>query len=202
MTPPPVAEMVKLEEPVVVEDAAVRVSLLAPLPGEAMLVGAKTAVTPLGKPVTESATAELNPLSTAVERVTEDEPPTATVELEALAVKLRLGWGTVNERAAVRVMPAPVPLRVICEEPTAAVELALNVAVTGVEAVRVCGEKATVTPEGRPLAESVTGELKPPCAVRVKVTLAELPRVTEAVEAFGVKVKLVEVTAVQLSTKR
>ena len=42
--------------------AAVSVTVLVPLPGAAKLAGERLAVTPEGKPVTDSATAALNPL--------------------------------------------------------------------------------------------------------------------------------------------
>jgi hypothetical protein len=41
--------------------AALSVNVLAPDPGAAMLAGAKLDVSPTGKPLVESATAELNP---------------------------------------------------------------------------------------------------------------------------------------------
>jgi hypothetical protein len=59
--------------------------VLCPLPGAAMLVGANVAVTPLGRPDIESATAELNPVPATVVKVTGIDPPRATLSLEALS---------------------------------------------------------------------------------------------------------------------
>lgn len=93
VTPAPVAEIVRVELPVLAVEAEVSVNLLVPLPGEAMLAGAKAAVTPLGKPVTEMAIAELKALRPEVERVIEVDAPAATLALEALADNEKLGAG-------------------------------------------------------------------------------------------------------------
>lgn len=61
MIPPPVAVTVMVCEPVEAVLATVRVRVDVPEPGEAIEVGLKLAVTPVGKPVAESETAELNP---------------------------------------------------------------------------------------------------------------------------------------------
>jgi len=49
--------------------------VLLPLPGAAMLVGARLAVTPLGSPLTDRAMAELNPLPLVVVKVIFPDPP-------------------------------------------------------------------------------------------------------------------------------
>ena len=93
VTPPPVAVMVGVE---LLEDAlaaAVRVKVVLPLPGEAMLVGAKVAVTPDGSPLMDNATAELKPFATVVVIVTGVEPPGATLPLVALDESVKLGAG-------------------------------------------------------------------------------------------------------------
>jgi hypothetical protein len=56
----------KLNVPTVVPEATDNFRMLLPLPGGAMLVGAKLAVTPLGSPLTDNSTAELNPYNPAV----------------------------------------------------------------------------------------------------------------------------------------
>ena len=89
--PPPTAEMVRVELPVEADEAAARVKVLEPLPGEAMLVGAKVPVTPDGRPLTDNATAELKPFEPAVVIVTGVDEPTATLGLLALAESVRLG---------------------------------------------------------------------------------------------------------------
>ena len=70
--PPPVPVMVSVEVPVAAVDATVSVNLDEPEPGAGMDAGLKLAVTPEGKPVTDKATAELNPPDTVVVMV--DEP--------------------------------------------------------------------------------------------------------------------------------
>jgi len=178
-------------------ETAVSVILLLPVPGEAMLVGENAAVTPFGNPLTETATAELNPFVTLVVKVSDVEPPGAMLTLEALSVNVKLGTTTERLRDAVWVMLAPVPLITIGYVPAAAPELAVNVAVTGTEAVRVAVENATFTVLGNPLAESVTAELNPPCAVSVTVTLPEPPALTDRAEAFVASVKFGAVAPLQ-----
>jgi len=60
---------VTVAEPVVAVLLAVRVRVELPLPGAAMELGLKLAVTPLGKPEADSETAALKPPLTAVEIV-------------------------------------------------------------------------------------------------------------------------------------
>jgi len=89
--PPPTAEMVRVELPVEADEAAARVKVLEPLPGEAMLVGANVPVTPDGRPLTDNVTAELKPLAPVVVTVMGVEAPAATLGLLALAESVRLG---------------------------------------------------------------------------------------------------------------
>ena len=76
-----------------VVEAADRVKVLLPLPGALMLTGAKLGVTPLGAPLTENPTDELNPYNTAVVRVTWADLPAPTLALVALGDKVKLGGG-------------------------------------------------------------------------------------------------------------
>lgn len=64
MTPPPVPEMVTVQVPGVALVLTVRVSVDAPEPGAAMVDGLKAAVTPVGRPLADRATALLNPPDT------------------------------------------------------------------------------------------------------------------------------------------
>jgi hypothetical protein len=64
------------------EEASVKV--LVPRPGAAMLVGEKLAVTPLGTPLIDNATAELNPVPPAAVTVIGTDPPRATLALVTL----------------------------------------------------------------------------------------------------------------------
>jgi hypothetical protein len=93
VTPPPVAVTVKVEVPAAAVEAAARVKVLLPLPGDAILVGAKLAVTPAGTPVIDNATAKLNPFTPAVVNVMGVEPPGATLALAALGVNVKLEDG-------------------------------------------------------------------------------------------------------------
>ena len=70
---------------------AVKVSVELPLPGAAIEVGLKFAVTPEGKPETDSDTAELNPPSAAVETLVLPELPWVTERLAGEALRLKSG---------------------------------------------------------------------------------------------------------------
>jgi len=65
--------------PTVAVEAAVKVSVLAPVAGLVMVAGANVAITPLANPVTESATGELNPNIVAVRSESVFDFPRATV---------------------------------------------------------------------------------------------------------------------------
>lgn len=110
--PPPVVVMVRVEVWAAAVEAAVSFSVLVPAPGDAMLVGAKVAVTPLGSPLMEKATAELKPFTRAVVKLMEADPPGATLALVALSVSVKLGAGTVMLNGRVAVSPPPVALTV------------------------------------------------------------------------------------------
>ena len=74
-TPPPVAVTVTVAVPVVAALPAERVSVELPLPGAAIELGLKLAVTPVGNPDADNETAALNPPLTAVEIVLVPELP-------------------------------------------------------------------------------------------------------------------------------
>ena len=191
--PPPVPFTVRVDVLPTALDAAFSVRRLDPLPGDAMLAGAKVAVTPLGIPVADSAIADLNPFSAAVETVTVVEPPAATVAraavVAALTVKEKLGAATVTAIEAVRERPPPLPLMVTEALPATAFAAAVKVTVTGAAAVSVVEENFMVTPAGAPLAVNETGELNPACAVSVIVTATAPPGATETDATFGVSTK-------------
>lgn len=67
--------MVIVEVPLVAVLPTVNVSVELPLPGAAIDAGLKLAVTPVGKPEAERATAELKPPLTVVEIVVLPELP-------------------------------------------------------------------------------------------------------------------------------
>jgi len=72
---PPVAVIVILAVPVVAVLLAEKVTVELPLPGAAMEVGLKVAVTPVGNPEADNETAELKPPLAVVETVELPEVP-------------------------------------------------------------------------------------------------------------------------------
>jgi hypothetical protein len=67
-----------------------------PEPGAAIVDGLNVAVTPLGSPLTDIPTAELNPFTATVTKVTFLDPPGAMVALMLLEVRLNPGVSTVK----------------------------------------------------------------------------------------------------------
>ena len=74
--------------------AAVKVNVLVPVPGAAIVAGENEAVSPAGIPFAESATAALNPLSAVVVTGVLMVPPVGTLSPEAPAVSLSPGTAT------------------------------------------------------------------------------------------------------------
>jgi len=166
--------------PVVAVLLAENVSVELPLPGAAIEAGLKLAVTPLGKPVAESAIAALKPPLTVLDIVVLAELLCTTDTLVGDALTAKLGvWAEVTVRATVEVcvIPPPVALTVTLNVPVVAVLLAVNrsveLPVPGA-AIEV-GVKLAVTPEGRPVADNDTAELKPPVPEVETVVVMELP---------------------------
>jgi hypothetical protein len=91
------------------------VMLEVPEPGAAMDAGVKLTVTPVGCPVADNVTAELNPPETAVVMVDRPVSPRTVSEFgEAEMVKSGVpGAVTVNVTVVVCVMPPPMPVTVI-----------------------------------------------------------------------------------------
>jgi hypothetical protein len=89
--------MVRVVAPTTAELPADSVIVLCPLPGAPMLVGAKLAVTPLGRPLTDSAMAALKPAPPAVVTVMGIDPPRAIPALLALRERVK-ALGTVRAR--------------------------------------------------------------------------------------------------------
>lgn len=95
------------------EEAADKVRVLVPAPGEAMVVEEKADVTPVGRVLTLNATAAVNPLTRVVVRVMGMEPPGTTLALAALAESVKLGGGaTVRLKDWVLVTPPPAAVMV------------------------------------------------------------------------------------------
>ena len=188
------AVTVTFDVPVVAVLLADRVSVELPLPGAAIEVGLKLAVTPEGNPEAESETAELKPPLTVVEMVLLPEAPCAIERLAGDALTVKSGVAaevTVRLMAVVWVTPPPVAVTVMVVTPVTAVLLAERVSVelplpgAAIEA----GLKLAVTPEGNPEADKETAELKPPLTLVVIVLLPEAPSTIESVAGDAARLK-------------
>ena len=71
--------------------------------------------------------------------------------------------------------PVAVPVIVIVDVPVVAVELAVNVSVELQVGLHEAGEKAPVTPAGRPEAVKLTDWVAPETSVAVTVAVKVLP---------------------------
>ena len=192
VSPPPVAVTATLAVFVGAVEVAVSVKVVEPPPGVAMLVGAKPAVTPIGSPLIDKATADLNPFANVVVRVMWVEPPRATLALKALGVRVKAGVGTVRLTACVLVIPPAAADTVKVETPGATVEPANRVMVPCPlpGAAMLEGAKVAVTPDGSPITESAMAQLNPVPAVVVRVMGIDPPRATLRLEALSDSVKL------------
>ena len=103
----------------------------------------------------------------------------------------------VSETVVLCETPPPLALIVIVDVPAAAVLAAVKVRVELPEpgAAMDVGLKAAVTPEGSPLAESDTAELKTPETVVEIVLVPLLPAATERLVGDALSVKLGAVAA-------
>jgi len=91
VTPPPVPVTVMEYVPVAEVEATVRVRVEVPDPGAAMEVGLKAAVTPVGKPLADKATAASKPSTTAVVIVEAPLLPCTTERELGEAERVKLG---------------------------------------------------------------------------------------------------------------
>lgn len=96
VVPPPTAPIVSVKTPAGAEASADKVKLLLPVPGAAMLLWLKLAVTPVGTSLTEKYTVESNPVPAVVVNVMGTDPPGARLALAALDARVKLGFATVR----------------------------------------------------------------------------------------------------------
>jgi hypothetical protein len=170
----------------------VRVEL--PLPGAAIGLGLKLAVTPVGRPAAESDTAELKPLLTAVEIVVLPELPCVTDSPGGDAVTVKSGAvAGLTDRATVVVwvVPPPLAVTVTIEVPVVAVVLdeKVSVELPLPGAVMEAGLKLAATPVGNPDTDNEIAELKPPLALVEMVVAAKFPCVKESAAGEAAKLK-------------
>jgi len=172
---------------------AEKVSVLDPDPGAGKLAGAKLAVTPDGRPFTESVTAEPNPAGVVTATVTGTFPARTRLTVEVVAVNpiADAGAVTVSATVAVLVRPPPEALIVTVAVPVVAVLEAekVTVLVPAPGAAILAGTKLAVTPDGSPDVERVTAELNPPDGVTVRPTGAVAPRTTLAADGAAVSAR-------------
>jgi hypothetical protein len=194
VTAPPVAVIVILAVPVVAVLLAEKVTVELPLPGAAMEVGLKLAVTPAGNPEADNETAELKPPLTVVDTVELPELPCVTDTLAGETLTAKSGVAaelTVRAIVVVCVTVPPVAVMVMLAVPVVVVLLAVKVRVElpPPGAAMEAGLKLAVTPAGNPEADNETAELKPPLTVVEIVEAAEDPWVTLSVAGVAVTAK-------------
>jgi hypothetical protein len=183
VTPPPVPVTVSVYVPTAAVAPTAKLRAELPFPGAAIEVGVNVGVTFAGVPLTDSATALLNPFSAEVLIVTEPLLPCATDTEFGEAEMLKLGAGAVIVSVAVVVWvtPPPVPVTMSVYVPTAALaptaKLIVELPVPGA-AIDV-GLNVGVTFAGRPLIDKATALLNPFRAEVLIVTEPLFPCCTE-----------------------
>ena len=191
-TPAALPAIVKRYCPGTVLVATVTVRALV-VAAAAMVAGANAAVTPVGFPVTTSATSPANPPVRNNVRAAEALLPACTLTAAGDADSAIAGVTpavTVSVTVAVcEVTPVPLAVIVMGAVPTVAVEAAASVRVLVVEPVGIeAGAKVAVTPFGRPVTASDTALVYPPARVMVSATVVVAPCTTLAVAAPAVSV--------------
>jgi hypothetical protein len=174
--------------PIVAEVVADSFIWVVPAPGAASVAGVKLAVTPVGRPVTENATAELKPPTTVVWTWTVVVPPSFRVA--AVAAGLTVKFGTESAKLAVLVTPPPVPVTVKVYDPPVAVVPAVNCRMAAPEPGATMVAVEAVTPAGKPATERLTAELKVEMRKVVATMLALAPGATLIEVGLRLSVKL------------
>jgi len=158
----------------------VNVDVADPPEGGVTEVGLKVAVTPVGAPETDKATAELKPFREVTVMVDVPEAPCTIVREAGEADIEKSGAAeTVRLMVAVWVLPPPEPVTVRVYVPVAAeadtVMVRVDVAVPPEVSVTEVGLNVAVTPVGAPETDRLTVPAKPLREVRVMVDVPELP---------------------------
>jgi hypothetical protein len=147
-----------------------------------VLPGLNEAITPLGRPVADSATLPLKPFSGLTVMVLAPLEPCVTVKVLGAAESVKVGGGpTVSETVVAFVKLPAVPVMVTLTVPVAAVLVAVRFNVLVL--VVAPGLNEALTPAGRPEADKVTLLLKPFCGVTVIVLAPPAP--STMVKLFG-----------------
>ncbi len=155
---------------------SVSVDVLCPLAGGVTGLGEKLAVTLEGTPEALRVTGDWKSLRELTVMVTVPEPPLGMVMEVGLAEREKSGAGLTVSTMLVEWVRLPlVPVMVMVNVPVVAVELAVRDSVEVPGGATGLGAKEAVTPDGRPVADRVTGLEKPPTEDSVMVTVPALP---------------------------
>jgi hypothetical protein len=183
---PDVQVMVRVDDPLAAVEAAVSVSTLVVAVG----LGAKTPVTPVGRPVTAQVTLPVNPFRSVTVMVLVPVLPGAIVRVAGEAARVKLG-GPVTVRVMEVVTGArvpEVPVMVIGYAPGTVVATTANV--TTLEVVDEVGLNVAVTPVGSPEAANAMLPVNGLTSVTVMVSVPLAPGATDRAAAEGLSVKL------------
>lgn len=134
------------------------------------------AVTPDGRPVNETVTGPVNPFrGLAATEMDSPLAPAVRLRLAGATVREKSGGAaaalTVNAMAAVWVKPPEVPVTVIGVIPPAEDAAAVRVRFWDAPGVKVSVEGLAVTPEGKPVRDTLTSPEKPLIAFAVTATV-------------------------------
>jgi hypothetical protein len=154
---------------------AAAVSFNVAVPPMATVAGEKAAVTPTGRPETPSVTVPVKaPFAVTFTDVVADAPAASATDA-GLALMAKPAAVTLRPIGAVPVVLPLEPVMLMLEEDTPAEADAVSVSVEVAPGATVAGEKAAVTPAGRPETASVTLPAKPLVAATLTEAIADAP---------------------------
>jgi hypothetical protein len=181
-------------------ELAVRVTVAVPLPGAAMLAGEKSTPICAGSPLTESATAELNPALAVVVSAICAGAPGATLAVAKPRTSVKVAGATFAGTSTVRLYPPPEPVTTTGHAPVAAPAAAWSVMFTAAAVVMVGEERLTETAGHALAAVRFTGDANPPCVVSATGAITEAPAVMPEAGACAEREKLEVALLAQLLT--